>query len=148
MALNMLYKSILETIIGNIDAGIHVVNSEGKTIFYNKIMGELEGLDIDEVMGKNILEIFPSLCEDTSTVLTVMKSKRPIYNKSQSYLNNYGKQINTINSTIPFKISPEKYGAVEIAKDITQVKELSEKVQILQQVLARKILKDILLNRL
>ncbi|MCQ1529760.1 sigma-54 interaction domain-containing protein [Lutispora saccharofermentans] len=138
MALNMLYKSILETIIGNIDAGIHVVNSEGKTIFYNKIMGELEGLDIDEVMGKNILEIFPSLCEDTSTVLTVMKSKRPIYNKSQSYLNNYGKQINTINSTIPFKISPEKYGAVEIAKDITQVKELSEKVQILQQVLARK----------
>lgn len=131
----MLYVSILETIIENIDAGVHVVNSEGKTIFYNEIMGELEGLDIDEVMGKNILEIFPSLCEDTSTLLTVMKYRKPIYNKNQSYLNNYGKQINTINSTIPFRISPEKYGAVEIAKDITKVKELSEKVHILQQEL-------------
>lgn len=138
MALNLLFKSILETIIENIDAGIHVVNNEGKTIFYNKIMGDLEGLNIDEVMGKNILEIFPSLSEDTSTLLTVMKTKKPIYNKSQSYLNNRGMQINTVNSTIPFKISPEKYGAVEIAKDITKVKELSEKVQILQHVLARK----------
>jgi len=138
MGLNMLYKSILEAIIENIDAGIHVVDNEGKTIFYNSIMGELEGLDIDEVMGKNILEIFPSLTENTSTILTVLKSRKAIYNKSQSYLNNHGKQIKTINSTIPFKISPDKYGAVEIAKDITKVKELSEKVQILQQVLVGK----------
>lgn len=134
----MLYKSILETIIENIDAGIHVVNHEGKTIFYNRIMGELEGLEIEEVMGKNILEIFPSLNENTSTLLTVMKSRKAIYNKNQSYLNSHGKQINTVNSTIPFKISPDKYGAVEIAKDVTKVKELSEKVQILQQVLAGK----------
>ncbi|SHJ23636.1 sigma-54 interaction domain-containing protein [Lutispora thermophila] len=136
MALNMLYKSILETIIDNIDAGIHVVDHEGKTIFYNRVMGELEGLEIEEVMGKSILEIFPSLNEDTSTLLTVMKSRKAIYNKNQSYLNSHGKQINTVNSTIPFKISPDKYGAVEIAKDVTKVKELSEKVQILQQVLA------------
>jgi len=138
MALNILYKTILETIIENIDAGIHVVDSEGKTIFYNSLMGELEGLDKEEVMGKRITEIFPSLDENSSTLLTVLRTRSPIYNKNQSYLNIHGKQINTVNSTIPFRISPDKYGAIEIAKDITHVKELYHKVHILQGALASK----------
>ena len=74
MGVNLIYKSILEAIIENINAGIHVVDSEGKTIFYNKFMSELEGLDINEVMGKNLLDIFPSLTEETSTLLTVIKT--------------------------------------------------------------------------
>ena len=136
MGINIIYKSILEAIIENINAGIHVVNHESKTIFYNKFMSELEGLDINEVMGKGILEIFPFLTEETSTILTVLKTKKPIYLKNQTYLNTYGKQINTINSTIPFNISPTKYGALEIAKDITKEKELLRKLEILQQELA------------
>ena len=71
-------------------------------------------------------------------MFTVLRTRKPIYNKNQSYLNIHGKQINTINSTIPFRITPEKYGAVEIAKDITQVKELHDKVHILQEALASK----------
>lgn len=136
MGVNLIYKSILEVIIDNINAGIHVVDDNSRTIFYNKFMSELEGLDINEVMGKSILEIFPFLSEETSTVLTVLKTRKPIYLSNQTYLNTYGKQINTINSTIPFKISPDKYGAVEIAKDITKEKELLRKLQILQQELA------------
>lgn len=136
MGINLIYKSILEAIIENINAGIHVVDNNGKTIFYNKFMSELEGLDVNEVMGKSILEIFPFLTEETSTVLTVLKTRKPIYLSNQTYLNTYGKQINAINSTIPFKISPDKYGAVEIAKDITKEKELLKKLEILQQELA------------
>lgn len=136
MRVNLIYKSILETIIENINAGIHVVDHKGKTIFYNKFMSELEGLNENEVMGKSILEIFPYLTEETSTILTVLKTKKPIYLSNQTYLNRYGKQINTINSTIPFKITPDEYGAVEIAKDITKEKELLKKLEILQQELA------------
>lgn len=136
MGINLIYRAILEAIIENINAGIHVVDGQGKTIFYNKFMSELEGLNINEVMGRNLLEIFPSLTEETSTLLTVMKTKKPIYLTNQTYLNAYGKQINTINSTIPFKISPDKYGAVEIAKDITKERELLKRLQILQQELA------------
>lgn len=136
MGINLIYKSILEAIIENINVGIHVVDDQGRTIFYNKLMSELEGLDIGEVMGKKLLDIFPSLTEETSTLLTVMKTKKTINLTNQTYLNSYGKQINTINSTIPFRISPDKYGAVEIAKDITKEKELLKKLEILQQELA------------
>ena len=85
MTMSLIYKSIIDTILKNIDIGIHVVDSSGKTIIYNQAMADMEGLDINEVMGKSILEIFPSLTPETSTLLTVLKWK-PIYNKYQTYL--------------------------------------------------------------
>ncbi|KUO73621.1 MAG: AAA family ATPase [Clostridia bacterium BRH_c25] len=142
MTMNLIYKSIIDTIIKNIDIGINVVDGTGKTIIYNEAMADLEGLDINEVMGKSILDIFPSLTPETSTMLTVLKTGKPIYNRYQTYLNNKGKQINTINSTIPVMISPGKHGALEMAKDITKEKELSDKLVYLQQELASKDIED------
>jgi len=138
MTMSLIYKSIIDTILKNIDIGIHVVDSSGKTIIYNQAMADMEGLDTNEVMGKSILEIFPSLTPETSTLLTVLKMGKPIYNKYQTYLNNKGKQISTLNSTIPIRISQGKIGALEIAKNITKEKELSDKLVYLHQELASK----------
>jgi len=142
MTMNLIYKSIIDTILKNIDIGINVVDSKGKTIIYNQAMADLEGLDVNEVMGKSILDIFPSLTPETSTLLTVIKTGKPIYNRYQTYLNNKGKQINTINSTIPIRIGSDKHGALEIAKNITKEKELSDKLVYLQQELANKDIED------
>jgi len=142
MTMNLIYKSIIDTILKNIDIGINVVDGTGKTIIYNQAMADLEGLDVNEVMGKSILDIFPSLTPETSTLLTVIKTGKPIYNRYQTYLNNKGKQINTINSTIPIRIGSDKHGALEIAKNITKEKELSEKLVYLQQELASKDIED------
>ncbi|MHB1393144.1 MAG: sigma-54 interaction domain-containing protein [Clostridia bacterium] len=142
MTMNFIYKSIIDTILRNIDIGINVVDDAGKTIIYNQCMADLEGLDVNEVMGKSILDIFPSLTPETSTMLTVLKTGKPIYDRYQTYLNNKGKQINTRNSTIPIMIAPGKYGALEIAKNITKEKELSDKLVYLQQELASKDIDD------
>ncbi len=171
-----MYGSILATLIENIDLGIHIVDREGATIFYNQAMADLEGLDIKEVMGRNILEIFPSLTFETSTLLTVLNTRESMINRVQNYVNSYGGKITTINSTIPifeysdgfFEIAwneatkpGEKFitaedrlkkennikinkkskdkkviGAIELAKNITREKELSEKLDILRQELA------------
>lgn len=142
MTMNLIYKSIIDTILKNIDIGIHVVDCSGKTIIYNQAMADMEGLDIHEVMGESILDIFPSLTPETSTLLTVQKTGKPIYNRYQTYLNNRGKQISTLNSTLPIKISTGKNGALEIAKNITKEKELSDKLVYLRQELASKDIDD------
>ncbi|MDD4503512.1 MAG: sigma 54-interacting transcriptional regulator [Clostridiaceae bacterium] len=142
MTMNLIYKSIIDAILRNIDIGIHVVDGSGKTIIYNQAMADMEGLDIHEVMGKSILDIFPSLTTETSTLLTVLKTGKPIYKRYQTYLNNKGKQIKTLNSTIPIMIAPGKHGALEIAKNITKEKELSDKLVYLQQELASKDIDD------
>lgn len=138
MTINSIYRSIIDTIIKNIDIGIHVVDDKGITIFYNQAMGDMEGLDVKDVIGKSILEVFPSLTDETSTLFTVIKTGKPIYERYQVYLNNQGKQISTINSTIPILLGRKKYGALEIAKDITKEKELSQRINYLQHELASK----------
>lgn len=142
MTMNLIYKSIIEAIIENIDVGIHVVDDKGTTVLYNQAMADMEGLQINDVMGKSLLDIFPSLTTETSTLYRVLNTKKPIFDTKQSYLNKHGKQIKTINSTIPVKLTASKYGALEIAKDITKEQELSKQVEYLQHELASKDLDD------
>lgn len=142
MTMNLIYKSITEAIIENIDVGIHVVDEDGTTVFYNQAMADMEGLIINDVIGKRILDIFPSLTQETSTLYRVLNTRKPIYDTKQTYLNRHGKQIKTINSTIPIKLTASKYGALEIAKDITKEHDLSKQVEYLQHELASKDLDD------
>lgn len=121
-------KIVLQNILHNINIGIHVIDKEGKTIFYNDTMARLEGIDRDEIMEKNISDIFPNLNKDTSTLLSVLRSGNPILEKKQTYLNYKGEKIITINTTIPLYDNGIIVGALEIAKDITYLSSLSEKL--------------------
>jgi arginine utilization regulatory protein len=66
------YKELFEILIKHMDEGIQVIDSEGRTIVYNRMMEELEGLDGSEVIGRKLLEVFPSLNESTSTLCRVL----------------------------------------------------------------------------
>jgi arginine utilization regulatory protein len=142
MTMNLIYKSIIEAIIQNIDVGIHVVDDRGTTVIYNQAMADMEGLQINDVVSKRLLDIFPSLTAETSTLYRVLNTRKPIYNTRQTYLNKHGKQIKTINSTIPIMLTASKYGSLEIAKDITKEQELSKQVEYLQHELATKDIED------
>lgn len=133
---------ILQKILHTIDEGIHVINNEGVTILYNEAMAELEGMSADEVMGQKLLDVFPSLNHETSTLLKVLKTEEPILNECQTYLNNHRKKINTINTTIPLYYENEKIGALEIAKNITKIKNLSDEIMRLHQELIKPVIKE------
>lgn len=131
----ILNNNILGDIINQLDEGIHVIDIKGETILYNNAMAKLEGLEIHDVINKHIFDIFPSLDESTSTLYTVMKTGRPIINKVQSYLNYNGEKIVTMNTTMPLFEEGKKVGAFEIAQNITEIKELSERLVDLKQEL-------------
>lgn len=122
------YKELLEILIKYMDEGIHVVDREGRTIVYNRIMEELEGLNGSEVMGKKLLDVFPSLNENTSTLCRVLKTGEEITDRYQNYFNKKGHQISAVNTTIPIKKDGETIGAVEISKDFTRIKELYDRI--------------------
>ncbi|WP_071396868.1 sigma-54 interaction domain-containing protein [Bacillus tuaregi] len=134
----MISKEILSAILQGIDEGIHAVNLSGETIFYNPIAAAHDGLVVEEVIGKSILEVFPSLTRHSSTLLKVILTKKPIYNQVQRYVNLHGKKIETINTTLPIFIDGELAGAVEIAKDYSRLKMLSEKLLDLQQRMQKR----------
>lgn len=128
-----MFEHIVQSILPHIEEGIHVIDEKGKTILYNSAMADIEGLEVDHVMGRYILKVFPSLNEDTSTVLKVLKTGETIKKYKQSYLNLKGKKISTINTTLPIIQDEKIIGAIEIAKDIDKVTDLSRQIIKLQQ---------------
>ncbi|MFT4414080.1 sigma-54 interaction domain-containing protein [Fredinandcohnia humi] len=119
-------------ILDSIDEAIHVVNAEGITIFYNQVAAEHDGLNKEEVLGRHILEVFPSLTRESSTLLKVIQTKQPIFHLPQTYKNKWGKLIDTINTTLPIQVDGKLIGAVEIGKDYSKIKTLSNKLVDLQ----------------
>lgn len=129
---------VLEAILKSIDEGIHVIDLQGKTIFYNEVAARLDGMKIDEVLGKPLLEVFPSLTRKSSTLLQVIDKGKPIYHESQSYLNLHGEKAETMNTTLPIYVKGELIGAVEIAKDYSRLRILSERLLDLESKIKRK----------
>jgi arginine utilization regulatory protein len=123
---------MLKAILGSIDEGIHAVNRDGITIYYNEVAARLDGLRPEEVIGKHVLEVFPSLMNDTSTLLKVIETGQAIYHKPQTYTNFRGTKVHTINTTLPIRSQGRIIGALEVSRDLTRVKELTEKLLDLQ----------------
>lgn len=131
-------NEVLKAILSRIDEGIHVVDTNGTTIYYNEVAARHDGLKIADVIGKPLLHVFPSLNVNTSTLIKVLKSKKAIYNQAQIYTNVYGKRIETMNTTLPIFVKKQFIGAMEIAKDHTTMKKLSEQLVDLQKQLLSK----------
>ncbi len=126
------YFDILIKTLDYIDEGIQIIDNNGKIMYSNKSTKSLDEIEIDKTIGRHILEIYPSLTFETSTLLQVMQTCKPILNKEQNFINYKGDKISTINTSLPIVSNNKIIGAIEISKNITTVKELSEKIVDLQ----------------
>lgn len=113
-------ETLINLINNNIQEGIHIIDAEGKTLLYNNTMADFEGMTADVVLNKNILEVLPSL-QGKSTLLKVLETGKAITMNYQTYFNKDGKQISTLNSTWPIEKDGVIIGAVEIAKDVSNI---------------------------
>jgi arginine utilization regulatory protein len=125
----------MQNILHHGNIGIHVVDRLRKTQVYNETMANIEGLDVEQVMGKDLLDIFPSLNEHTSTLIKVINTGEPIIDSTQTYLNFKGHSITTISTTLPLYSKGEVIGAMEIAQDVTNLRKISDQLLELQREL-------------
>lgn len=103
--------------------GIHAINAQGKTIIYNNKMKEIEGLGLEDIQDRSIVELF-NFEQEESTLLKVLQSGKSLLNVKQTYWNRNGIQITTINDTYPIFDVDQLIGAVELARDITALEKL------------------------
>lgn len=132
------YFDTLIEAIDIIDEGIHIIDASGQIVYYNSAAKRLDEIDVEKAIGRHILEVYPSLTFETSTLLRVMKNGKPIYNVEQNFVNYKGDKISTINSSIPIFYNNRIVGALEVSRDITEMRELSEKIVNLQRQLYEK----------
>jgi len=127
------YKKIIEALLSLIDAGVYIVDEEGVGIFYNEAMAALEQINIEDVVGKEFSKAFPGVKLGESTLYQALKKNVSTKNKQQTYKNLYGKEVTTINSTMPVVVEGKTIAAVEVAKDITNIRSMSDTILELQE---------------
>jgi arginine utilization regulatory protein len=127
-------EAILKHLLENIEEGIHIVDNLGKTIYYNQVMGKVEGLDPKEVIGSKPMEFLRGVEEESSTLMNALKRGEKYVDVVQHYGSHLGKEVTTINTTIPVIEDGEVIAAIEISKDMTQLRELNEKICRLQDL--------------
>lgn len=126
------YQAILKAAAEVLGGAIHVVDADGITILYNEEMASLEKINVSDALGKPFREVFSSIPEEESTLLAALRDKKSTLNQEQTYLNAYGKEITVINSTVPIIVEGKVVAAMEVSKDITDIKNMSDTILDLQ----------------
>ena len=127
------YKKIIDELIELIDEGVYIVDRDGIGTHYNRAMANMEKVNVSDVLGKKFHEAFPDFSMGESTMFNALKKNVPTIKKQQTYRNLYGKEITTVNSTIPIIVDGETVAAVEVAKDITSIRQMSDTLLELQE---------------
>jgi len=129
---------ILKEVLNHLDAAVHIIDRKGITRYYNTAAAEMDNIRPEEVLGRHILEVYPSLNPATSSLLKVMEKNQPVVNKQQTVINQWGRATTVLYSTYPLLYRGQIVGACDISRDITKVKELSEKLVDLQAELLER----------
>lgn len=131
--LNRIYKFILD----QIDVGIQAVDKNGLTVIYNKKKMDMESMSSEDVLNKNLFEIFLFDNKQDSRLLQALEGRKTTKKQKQTYFNQNGKEITTMNNTLPILDEDQIIAAVEIAHDVTSFEKLKENILKKENVLLK-----------
>lgn len=132
------YKKLVDELIELLDEGVYIVDKYGTGIHYNRAMARTEKVAVDDVLGKKFHEAFPDFNLGESTIYSALTKNRPTGSKQQTYKNIYGKEITTENATIPVIVDGETVAAIEVSKDITELRSITDTLRELRGEVAEK----------
>ena len=113
----------------NYYGGAVIVNTKGIIEHYYNSVPEVNSVTPEEAVGKNILEVYRNISEETSVIYRVLKSGEPVYDYRQDIINFKGEKFTSLNSTFPIKKDEKIIGAVEIY-DYKNSKEIQHRLHV------------------
>jgi arginine utilization regulatory protein len=122
------YRAITLEVFRLMDEGIHVLDAEGKTVIYNEAMAHMEKMNRRDVLRKPFREVFGSIDEKDSTLLQALEKGKITTSVQQTYRNKNNNEITTVNSSYPIMQDGAIIGALEIAKNVTDIQKMSHTI--------------------
>lgn len=117
-----LYRQTLE----NMTEGIQIYDRNGYFLYANPASEALEGYESREYQGKHLLDIY-DINEEYSTVLTILRTKRPVANRCDRFTMKKGTTLTTINSGYPLVIDGRLCGAAVYESDLSVLTRLKKR---------------------
>lgn len=108
---------------------IAVIDHQGRYIYYNQESADLDGYSVKRALGRHMLEVYPKMTENSSTMLQALKCGREFRDNYQNYYNALGKLVDYQHTTVPlYNRENEIVGAIEVGRDLSTVRALQEQV--------------------
>ena len=79
--------------------GLMITDEKGKIEYYMTYRPDLVSLREKDVIGKYLLDIYPNLTEDTSSIMRVLKTGKPIFNEEQELRSYKGEILHVVFTT-------------------------------------------------
>src|SRR6056297_900456 len=98
--------------------GITIIDTSGTVLFSINFNPEKKSVtfDTDEVVGKRLSEGFPNIARENSTLFKAMERGIPVFKNRQTISTNRGDHFETMNVSVPIRISGRIVGAVELSR--------------------------------
>jgi len=97
-----------------------ITDHKGVIQYYMNMRTDVFDLKRDDIIGKTILEIHPYLTEDTSSIMRVLKTGKPIYDQVEYLTTKDGQQVTNLYSTLPIIKNGKIVGAIDLARCINE----------------------------
>lgn len=117
-----------------IGLSVAIIDQDGRYAYYNQECSQLDEYTAEQALGAYLLELYPELDENSSTLLQALRQGRSYRNHYQRYRNPRGKAVHQVHTTLPLKRADGRIvGAVELSRDLTVVSPLHQALVDLQQ---------------
>ena len=124
MEINNLDK--FTNLYGRIDA-ILIVNKNNIIEYSAMVTEDKEYLRTDDILGKNLFDVYPELNEKNSTHARVMSTGLPVINQKQTLTEPSGRRHTSITSTFPIENGGEMIGSIDLSVDLSEKNRVAQK---------------------
>lgn len=122
---------LYEQALNHVSEGIQIYDRNGYFIFANPASEALEHYESSDFKGKHILDLY-DLREEFSTVLTVLRTQKPVLNRCDRFQVRQGKTLTTINSGYPLCNGKTMNGAVVFESDLSVLEQTRKRLSHLE----------------
>ena len=104
------------SILADLHEGVIIVDDRGEILYYNKTMAKIDDVEINDVLGVKITELY-QLNEENSTTMVCIKTGKAVLNQVVLYRTHLGKLSNVICNAFPLFKGNQVVGAISFTKD-------------------------------
>lgn len=92
-----------------------ITDADGNIQYYYTRKEYINGLNEEEVIGRHILDVFSNIDNNSSTIMQVLATGRPVLNMPQQLVTYEGVILNAMTSTLPIMESNRLIGTIDVS---------------------------------
>lgn len=119
-----------------IKQAVAIIDEKGNYVYYNEECARMDDTKVERVIGKPMLDVYPQMNENTSTLLQSLHHNTRYHHQYQIYFNTLGRTVHNLHTTLPLLGTNGKtLGAIEVGSNLAVISHLHEQVLELQEKL-------------